>query len=181
MTGAKRITEALYGERGFYNQVSLVRIRPTPIVAFLLLLGIHTYLQYYKELSLESIPPYVLLRVLYTGQTFTMLEKVELNVQPVLEFARKLAKTVDNPEVLLDVLREFLSCTIKLAGRRHNYCISRYGDYTTCYKIAQCLYQTMLGSRKPEELVYFMARITPEGSPLRKYNLLKGIYCALSE
>jgi hypothetical protein len=180
LTGEGRVSKAFYGEKGIYNVISKVRVRPSPVVAYILLLGLQTYLDYHEKGILE-IPSYNVIRILYTGKSFTMLEKIGINVEPVMKFAYKLANCTNDPERVLNILINFLFCTIRLSSGKQDYCSRMYGDYMTCYRITQLLYQSIVGSRRPEELVYLMARITPEKSPLKYNDLLKGIYDALSD
>ena len=166
LTGSNNLLVSFFGERGIFRLPEKINLPPNPIDAYSILLGIALK---NEGFVIEGFP-YVLARLRFTGQTFTLLEKSDIRIEPFLDFAKKLSKKT------LEVLREFLVGTIMLSYYRNDYYASKYGDYSVCYRLVQSLYQTILGSRKPEETVYIMARSLPENSPLRDEWILRDIY-----
>jgi len=179
LTEARSVFQGFFGEKGIYGLVSKIRLKPSPLIAYILLLGFQAYLTYYEK-GFVSLPQYIIIRILYGGRSFTLLERVNIDVEPVIKFAHKLINYTDHHEDSLKQLIDFLRCTIKLSTGRAGRCKRDYGDYVTCYKIVQKLYQAIIGSHRPDELIYLIARLSPEKSPLKSFDLLKGVYNALS-
>ncbi|MEM0441396.1 MAG: hypothetical protein QXF45_07820 [Candidatus Caldarchaeum sp.] len=159
----------------YLNFVYELRSAPDLHHAYSLLLALHVG-KHAKEnnLTIAEAPPIVFRRVLFSGRSFSLMERISISISSLASFVHNLSDDAAN------ILTDFLRCVLTLYRRENAYCSNRYGDFSVCNKIAKALYDAVNGSRSPAEVIYLMARSSPENSPLKYTKFLKEVYEAIT-
>jgi len=171
LTASQRILEAFHRLQQIPENLKLP---PDPPHAYNLLLAIElSKIAQKSGMTVTEAPPYMFYRILFTGKSFSLIERIMMDVSPILSFTSKLRTKA------LEEVEKLLQCTVRQSRIKDNYCFNRYGDIGVCNKVTRLLYEASIGSRKAEDVMYQLARSLPEGSPLKREDILTAIYNAL--
>ncbi len=173
----QQLTQSLGNYTAFQALMMLpykVRVTPELPHAYSLLLALELASIKPAHLSIREAPPYVFYRIMYTGQSFSLLERLSIDFSFLASFVERLSDPVSKN------IKDFLRCTITQVRRQSNYCSSRFGDAALCDRLSRALYAAAAKVKPADETVYLLARSSPENSPFRRTEVLREIYDALS-
>ncbi|MEM3111231.1 MAG: hypothetical protein QXI02_05270 [Candidatus Caldarchaeum sp.] len=161
----------------YLNLAYDLRIRPDLHHAYSMLLALYLKQQTKQSgLSLLEAPPVIFNRVQFTGRNFSLLEKTPINVSILAPFVERISLSQYAESVLI----QFLKCTLTQFSSNNRYCSERFGDFSLCNRLSKALYDAAVKTRPASEVVYMMARSSPENSPLREERFLTDVYDALT-
>lgn len=172
----QQLTQSMGNYTAFQALMMLpYKVQATPELphAYSLLLALELASIKPPHLSIREAPPYVFYRIMYTGQSFSLLERLSIDFSFLAPFVEKLQNS-------RDYLKDFLKCTITQARRHSNYCSNRFGDASLCDRLSRALYAAAAKVKPADETIYLLARSSPENSPFRRTEVLRDIYDALS-